>query len=341
MALPSGATGAGMGDVVLAKHGDRGRVPLALSGIRASWQVNGAGEFSGFARLPDGLAIEAEPDALRGWWLLWAHPLLGTWGGVVTDVAVPASGVLELAARGWLALLDKRLTRRRSVAVTAHAGAVAARLVRDAGAAAPTGIAGMSAHEWGDFVAWRDDGSEVLSALARLARMSDQEYAVDDDTRVFTWRQRYGRDRTASVQLVQGAHIADWRVSYSLDPVVTEVVLAPSDRQRFATVPAVSGHDADAYARYGPRQQRGTIRGRLARASVQGAARRQAEQLARRGQLIELDVVDFDRCWERFRKGDTIRVILADIDTALAVRVLLMSFDQDANLVRVSGEIVA
>jgi hypothetical protein len=141
------------------------------------------------------------------------------------------------------------------------------------------------------------------------------------------------------VQLVQGAHIADWFPSWSLDPVITEVVLAPSDRSRFATVPAVSGFDATAYAAFGPRQQRGTLRGRLNRPAAREAAGKQAERLSRLGRLIELAVVDFDGCWARFRKGDTVTVVLEDTDQALAVRVLLMSWDQDSNLVRISGEI--
>lgn len=337
--IPSGASGPALGDVILARHGDRGRTPLFCSGIRVSWGVSVAGEFSAFCRLADALAIEPEPEDLRGRWLTWEHPTLGPWGGRVADVAVRSSNTLELAGRGWLDLLDKRLTRQRDVAITAHAGAIAARLVRDAGAVHPTGIAGVAFDAWGEFVSWRDDGNEVLAALNRLAALSDQEYGVGEADRVFTWRRRIGRDLRDRVQLVQGAHIAEWRPSWSLSPVVTEVVLAPSDRRRFATAPAVAGHDAEAYARFGPRQVRGTVRGNLARASARAAATKQAEKLATLGRLIELDVVDYDGCWSWFRKGDTITVVLADIDRALAVRVLLMSWDQDSNLVRVSGEI--
>lgn len=338
--VPSGRSGPAMGDAILAKHGDRGRVPLHLSGIRVSWEVNGAGEFSAFCRLEDALDLERRIERLRGWWLTWnRHPDLPPWGGVVTDVAVRSGRVIELAARGWLALLDKRLTRQRRTAVSANAGAIAERITRQAGAAEPTGLAGFDCDNWGDFVAWRDDGSEVLSSLSRLSRMSGQDYAVGEADRIFTWRRRLGRDLTASVQLVQGAHVAEWRPSWSLDPVVTEVVLAPTDGVRFATVPAVSGYDAEAYARFGPRQERGSIRGRLARSSAQAVAATQAERLSRLGRLMELEVVNLDGVWSRFRRGDTVRVVLADIDRALAVRVLLMSWDQDADLLRVSGEI--
>lgn len=338
-AVPSGATGPALGDVVLAQHGDRGRVPLQMSGIRASWEVNGAGEFSAFARLTDALAIEPDPEELRGWWLTWEHPALGDWGGVVTDVAIRSSGIVELACRGWLDLLAKRLTRQRNTSISAYAGAIAGRIVRDAGRDAPTGILDTSCDDGGPFVAWRDDGGEVLAAINRLADTSDQDYAVGESDRIFYWRRRFGTDLTSSVQLLAGTHVSEWRPTFSLDPVITEVVLAPSDRQRFATVPAVSGFDAAAYGRYGPRQQRGTIRGKVARPTAQGAATKQAERLARLGRLIELDIVNFDGCWSRFRKGDTITVVVPDIDRALAVRVLLMSFDQDADLLRVSGEI--
>lgn len=341
MAVPSGLTGPAISDVVLSKHGDRGRVPLSMAGIRATWGVNAAGEFSAFARLSDALRYEANPEYLRGWWLHYDHPLLGPWGGPIDDVAVPDNDTIELAAQGWLSLLEKRLTKRRTTTVIATAGTIAARLVRDAGAVEPTGLLVATPDAWGDFISWRDDGGEVLPALSRISRMSDQDYAVGDADRTFYWRRRFGANLTGSVQLVQGAHVARWRATYVLEPVVTEVVLAPNDRQRFARVPAVSGFDRDAYARYGPRQQRGTIRGRVDRASAQGAARKQAERLARLGRLIELDVVDFDRVWSRFRKGDTIRVVLQQMDAALDVRVLLMSWDQDANLVRISGEITS
>lgn len=337
--IPSGVSGPALGDVILARHGDRGRVPLECAGIRASWAVNAAGEFSAFARLSDALAIQADPEDLRGYWLTWEHPTLGPWGGRVSDVAVRSSQVLEIAGRGWLDLLDKRLTRRRDGSVVAHAGAIAARIVRDAGAIHPTGIAGVSADEWGEFVAWRDDGGDALAAVGRLASMSGQDYAVGDEDRIFYWRRRFGTDNRDRVQLVQGAHIAEWRPSWSLSPVITEVVLAPSDRNRFTTTPAVAGHDAEAYAAFGPRQIRGTVRGRLHRSTVQAVATKQAEQLAKLGRLIELSIADSDACWSWFRKGDTITVVLADIDRALAVRCLMLSWDQDSNVLRVSGEI--
>lgn len=340
MSIPSGLVGPALGDVIIAAHGDRGRFPLHCAGVRASWEVNQPGEFSAYARLTDLWEHVTEPSDLRGMWLMWEHPYLGDWGGVITDVAVPSRGTLELAARGWLALLDKRLTRQRDTAVLAHAGAIAGRVVRDAGAVEPTGIVSVDADNWGDFVAHRDDGGEVLSTLARLSAMSDQDYGVGEADRIFYWRRRWGRNLTTSVQLVQGAHIADFRPSWALGPVVTEVVLSPSDPSRFATTPSVSGRDADTYAAFGPRQQRGTFRGNLNRASAQSVARKQAERFARRGHLIELDIVNHDGCFARFRRGDTITVVLADTDAAYHVRVLLMSWDQESNVLRVSGEMV-
>lgn len=337
--IPTGASGPAMGDVILAKHGDRGRVPLETGGIRASWEISAAGDFSAFCRLSDVLEHVDAPKDLRGWWLTWDHPYLGAWGGVISDLALRSGGVLEIAAQGWLALLEKRLTRRRDVSVIAHAGGIAARLVRDAGAVDPTGIAGTSADEWGDFVTWRDDGGEVLSALSRLASLSDQDYTVGESDRVFYWRRRFGTDNRHRVQLVQGTHVAEWRPSWSLAPVVTEVILAPSDRTRFAKAPSVAGHDADAYAAFGPRQQRGTMRGRVARSSARATAEKQAAKLARRGQLIDFDVVNVDGCFGWFSKGDTITVLLSEIDAALAVRCLVLSWDQDADILRVSGEI--
>lgn len=338
--IPSGASGPAQGDVILSRHGDRGREPLACAGIAASWEVNAAGAFSGFARLSDVLAISPNPEDLRGWWLTWSHPTLPDWGGEITDVAIRSSGVVELAAAGWLVLLSKLLTRRRNIQVSAQAGAIAARIVRDAGSVSPTGISGVSADEWGDYVGWRDDGGEVLSAISRLANLSGQDYGVTEDTRIFTWRRQWGADLSNSVQLVQGTHISDWRPAWSIDPIVTEVVLSSSNRNRFATAPSVSGNDSAAYAAFGPRQMRGTYRGRLPRSAVQAAAKHQAERLSRLGQVITFDVVDVDHCFSWFRRGDTITVVLADIDRALRVRCLALSWDQDSNVLRVSGEIV-
>ena len=339
MAVPSGRSGAAMGDAVLAKHGDRGRATLRLGGVRAGWELSAPGEFSAFCRLSDALDLEADPADLRGWWIAWEHPDIGPWGGVVSDVALRDSGVLEIAGQGWLSLLEKRLTRRRDTTITAPAGAIANRIVRQAGSGAPTGIAGVDCEAWGDFVSWRDDGGEVLPALSRLARMSDQEYVVGPADRVFYWRRAYGTDRRRSVQLFAGIHVTSWRPAWSLAPVVTEVVLTPSDRSRFATAPAVSGYDADAYARFGSRQVRAPIRGRVARSSARAVADRQAERLARQGAVLDFEVADVDGCRSRFGLGDTITVVLPEIDRALAVRCLALTWDQESDLLRVSGEI--
>lgn len=339
--IPSGASGPARGDVVIARHGDRDRQPLSCGGIIVSSEVNAAGAFSAFARTSDVLDIVANPEDLRGMWLTWPHPTLAGFGGVITDVAVRSSGVIEIAAGGWLVLLAKHLTRRRDIQISAQAGAIAGRIVRDAGAVSPTGIAGVSADEWGEFVSWRDDGGEVLSAISRIANLSDQDYAVGEEDRIFYWRRQFGTDLSASVQLVQGYHIAEWRPSWSLDPVVTEVVLSSSNRNRFATAPSVAGNDPDAYAAFGPRQMRGTYRGRLPRSVVQGAAQKQAERLSRRGRVIDFDVVDVDGCFGWFRRGDTITIVIADIDRALQVRCLALSWSQDSNVLRVSGELVS
>jgi len=339
-AIPTGLTGPSMSDVIIAAHGDRGRTPLQCGGLRASWEVNQTGDFSAFARIDDVREIVSSPADLLGYWLMWEHPYLGDWGGVITDVRVQIPGVVEIAAQGWLALLDKRLTRRRDVAVMAHAGAIAARLVHDAGAVNPTGIVETSFDASGDFVSWRDAGAEVLSSLGRLAQMSDQDFGVGESDRIFYWRSTFGSDIAHRVQLVQGTHIASWRPSWALGPVVNEVVLSSSNADRFVQAKSISGHDATAYSAYGPRQMRGTYRGLISRSAVQSIAQRQAERFSRRGKLIELSVVNHDGCFAWFRRGDTITALLPDIDAALRVRVLLMSWDQDSDVMRVSGEIV-
>lgn len=338
--IPGGIYGDALGDVILSRSGDRERQALAMAGVVCSWETNAAGEFSAFAKLEDVRAIEPSLDALRGWWLIWeVHPHLPTWGGRITDVVVTADQTVELDARGWLDVLAKRLTRRRNTSISATAGAIAARLVRDTNLSDATGLSDVAFDDAGAFVSWQDDGGEVLDALSRLADLSGQEFCVDEDTRAFSWRNQCGSDLTSSVQLVQGRHIVDWRPAWSLEPIITEVVLDPADKNRFRTAPAVSGFADAAYTAYGPRQARGTYRGQLPRAAAQAVASRQASSLADRGRLIECDVVDADGCFAWFRRGDTITVVLADIDRALAVRILVMSYDQSSDLVRISGEI--
>lgn len=335
----SGPFGPGLGDAVIAKWGDRGRVPLTLSGLAVSWAVNEAGELSGVAALDDVRDIVDNPEDLRGWWVTWEHPTLAPWGGVITDVTAGSSSAVEVAARGWLALLDKRLTRRRSMAVTAPAGAIVSRLLRDVSTSPPTGLTDVDADEWGSFVTWQDDGGEILDALRQIADASDQDYGVGEDDRVFRWRRQWGADRSGSVQLVQGYHLADWTPAWSLDPIITEVILSNDDTRRFASAPGIAGRDAEAYAAFGPRQQRGTYHGRLQRSGVSAIAAKQSRKLSRLGRLIEFDVVDVDDCWGWFRRGDTITVLIADLDRALVVRCLVISWDQDTNVVRVSGEV--
>lgn len=335
-----GRAGPAVGDVVLAKWGDRGRMPLATWGMRVSWEINAAGELSALAALADVRTVTDDPEDLRGWWLTWEHPTLASWGGVITDIAVGPDRTVEIAARGWLELLAKRLTRKRATMIVANPGAIAGRLVRDVGAAAPTGIADTDCDEWGDFVPWQDDGGEILDALRTLSDASGQDYGVDEENRIFRWRRQWGSDKTASVQLVQGYHVAAWRPSWSLEPIVTEVVLSPDNPSRFLTAPDIAGVDAAAYAVFGPRQQRGTYHGRQPRAAAAAIASAQAAKLAGMGRLIELDVVDADGCWSWFRRGDTITVVIADLDRALQVRCRALSWDHEGDRLTVSGEVV-
>ena len=94
--------------VIVTKRGGADAVALDLSNLVVGWEVNRAGQFSGFAPAEQLNAEGLDSTNLNGYWLYYEHPTAGVWAGVVT-LANYADGVVEIGGQGFAILTKKRL----------------------------------------------------------------------------------------------------------------------------------------------------------------------------------------------------------------------------------------
>jgi hypothetical protein len=74
--------GSALSHVSLFTPGWRNERRIQVSGIQASWTINGVGRLSCL------LPADAAPRdrVIRGLFLLWEHPTMGVWAGTIEDL---------------------------------------------------------------------------------------------------------------------------------------------------------------------------------------------------------------------------------------------------------------
>lgn len=201
-------------EVVVMDRGGFNPRRLAVAEPSASWEIGGPGAFSAFARIADLRAVGLGGD-LTGRWLEWDHPTAGRWGGVVTGRPV-SDGVAEVAADGYAALLRGRVLAEQDRGVAGAGGGLARRAVIAAGRDEPTYVTIGTIGEGGEFVSLDTGGGDVAeSILPGIAEAAGIEWRVDADRRFHASR-KLGRDRSASVRLVEDRHVVGYRIDDDL-----------------------------------------------------------------------------------------------------------------------------
>jgi len=196
-------------DIILSEPGNTRPRRLSVVSPQLSWELNGSGSFSCFTPMDTLLAAGYAGD-MRGLWLTYVSSA-GAWGGVVTGRPT-SDGVAEITAEGFLALLRGHILNQGILAMTGSAGGLARRAIRGSGVYGATFLHLGVIDEGGGPVSMDlsgDIGNDLLPAIADAA---DVEWLIDAD-RVFTLAQRLGRDRSATVRLVEDIHIVDARIS--------------------------------------------------------------------------------------------------------------------------------
>lgn len=208
-------------EVVISAPGNLEPRRLPVASIQCSWELNGAGSLSAFARLDDIRAAGLTGD-IKGYWLTYATSA-GAWGGVISGQPTTGS-YMEIAAQGFVTLVKGRMLTARILAMGGSAGGLARRALSQAGAGSPTFIDIGDIDEGGGALALDLTGDVATDVLPQIADAGDVEWVVTAD-RVFHLARRLGNDLSSTVRLVEDRHIAQARVNDDLASTTSGQVL--------------------------------------------------------------------------------------------------------------------
>ena len=322
--------------ILIADPGGRNEQRLPTNGITRSWAVEQSGTLS--AELLTDTLVRAGLTAPKGMWVRVEANDVGTWAGEVQEAQPNGDGTTELTATDWRILFAaRRLSRLSRLArpLFGSPGTLALAALADAEKHGPVWVRDRTADETGLPVELRLDGQSLGDALNALASGSGEEWRIDPDTLAFTWG-RTGVDRSGNRQLVAPRHIVEYRLPDSVAPVVNDLIVYPL-HDRDDTRRAVRVEDTASIAAVGRRQDEAALGNPGSVIALRPAAQALVEQLAKRGQTIELRLVNVDRCFGWFREGDTIECLLPRNNQQVTVRIMARSLSEPDNVMDVSG----
>lgn len=324
-------------ELLLTRPGQTAWAGLMAGEIGCSWSVKQAGALSARVRGRD-LTAAGISDPL-GYWVRYDHPTAGTWGGVVTDQAIDLTdGTVELAARSFHALTEKRRTARNYQQSMGPAGSLALRAIADVNRDDASYLASWQADETGDpvKVEWR--GDDLGQVLTKLAQGAGQEWTVDAD-RNLRFRTRLGTTRD-DVLLVHGYHIAGGTLLRSLAPVVNDLLAVSGSGTYRAANSKVYEHAAS-IRQYGRRQGTRVYANLRALSALDARAQRDVRALATPPAICSLEVIDVDGCWTGLREGDVIWVAIPVAGVQKRLRILARALDVEAKTLTITGPLEA
>lgn len=301
--------------------GEARRVPVV--GVQCSWELSNIGSFSGFARIEDLRAVGLGGD-LNDVWIEWDHPLLGRWGGVITERPM-TDGVAEISAEGWAGLLRDHLLDQWDQAPDGSGAGIAARALRSSvnprGSLAfiTIGTVDESGLPVGVTLGGQDMASGVLPQLSEEAGL---EWLVDSE-RVLHLGQRLGRDRSAAVRFVEGVEI----VTYTLAD--SAFATTPQQQLQIASVQAEARLNQGGALPLSTRPRwrdphiaiAHTVTGRTLETTP-----------------MELHVSNVRNAWARCQLGDSVRVVIESAAFSGVFRITGLAFDSVANDLTLAGE---
>jgi len=319
--------------ILISDPGGRNEQRLPTNGTTRSWAVEQPGTLS--AELLTSTLVRAGLTAPKGMWVRVEANDVGTWAGEVQEAQPNGDGTTELTATDWRVLFAARRLSRLRRPLFGSPGTLALAALADAEKHGPVWVRDRTADETGLPVELRLDGQSLGEALNALQSGSGEEWRIDPDTMAFTWG-RTGVDRAGSRQLVAPRHIIAYRLPDSVAPVVNDLLVFPL-RDRDDVRRAVQVEAADSIAAVGRRQADAALGNPGSVIAMRPAAQALVEQLAQRGQTIEMRLVNVDRCFGWFREGDTIECLLPRNNQQVTVRVMARSISEPELVMDVSG----
>jgi hypothetical protein len=328
-------------DVEISQPGGGSAVRLSANGVDANWVVQGRSGLSVELTTGDLLIAFGTTD-IRGKWITWEHPTLPAWAGEISEAAPDgASGTTEIGAQDYSALLSARRIAKVYTVRGGPAGAMVRRVLDDHGreAGGYTWVTPYIIEEAGDPITVQLRGIKVDEAIRTISERSGHEWWVDDLRRLW-WLLRRGRDRTGTMQLVENRHVLNPRPTFSLPPVVNDLLGVPADATYARTRALVRDDDAS-IRQLGRRQDQLTYDGYVTEASLRPLVERDLKRLTGRGRAITFDLVNVDGCFTWFEPGDSIYVLYPSINWRMRIRVMVLSYSSASGLLTVSGTVEA
>lgn len=322
-----------------------------LVNLKLSWEVNTAGLLTCELPKVDFERVGFSLLELGGKWVTYL-PRLATlrWSGAITGVAL-SNGMVTIAAESFHTMLRKKLvtvSQGEGEAVTGKPGTMMRLLLAEAD---------PPPRKWGLRVGAIDSGGEDIAVFLEDADLYDDGIpAVTSDVgweweatpeRVVNHGPRLGRDKSASVVLVEGRHIvaASWaedgaRIENLLSATGTAKVRKRRGKPKVERAISYGPvGDQASIQRWGVREG---VRdyGRVAnqdslKARLEADLKRSANPPA----AVTLDLANEDDVWGAFREGDDVQVQLPLSGVPAAkLRVQVRSLDAASGMMTIAGD---
>lgn len=310
-------------EVIISEPGGANARRVVGVGVQASWQLNTVSEFSCFARIAD-LRAAGLGGELKDLWLTWAHPLLGAWGGVITEGPV-SDGVTELHAEDFAGLLRDHVIDQWDQVPEGSAAGILRRAINTAVSASgpPTFITLADLDSGGEPINVTLGGEDVLEdVLPKLNEEGGLEWLVDAD-RVLHAGQRLGADRSESVRFFEEREIVSYQLADS------EFAATPAQLLQIETE-----QDEARRNRGGVLALRSTPTWRPPQITIVPTVTGRTPETT----PMQLSIVNVGNAWAKCVLGDTIRVVIESAGFSGKFRIVGRAFDAVANTLDLAGE---
>ena len=280
-----------MSTIVISDPGGANERDVMVGNLAMGWAVNRVSRLSCHLRARE--VHQLGFDVIKGRWV-WANGPCGPWGGYVQDDPVDVgSGIMELSCADMGGTLDFAITPRTYRQYSASPGALIGRAIRDSGQDEPLLIDRTRIDEDGRpvTVEWRGDNTGKV--VRSLATNGNGWLTVTVDTdRITTLTYTIDPvDKRDEIMLVEGREVVDGSIRPSIANVVNDLLGVANDRdwQRATAARAI---DAASVRDIGRRRATQTYPGHTRASSIEPAAKRDVERLARPSGPVSLQIID-------------------------------------------------
>lgn len=331
-----------LSDIILYQRGGLNPVRLSASAIRVSWEINAFGALS-CDLVTSELIAKGLPLELESYWISWEHPTAGRWGGVIADAGETSDGTYKIAAAGYGALMERRHCAGGLAGTT---GSLLVRALSDIAASSPTYLSLGVIDATGPVMSTEPGLVMVVETLLpQMVQVSGYEWQITED-RVVNWLPRIGSEKSTTVRLSQGLHVATYQTAGSrplienflfgtgripgldttgqpIESIVWSYVLEPVSIARHGQLEGIRDYGIIASP-----------------ADINTALAIEIGRSANPARTATVTLVEVAGEWATFREGDTVRLALGDAAVEYAFRVRSRAIDVDQGVMELAGEAI-